>query len=351
MKVLSIVGARPNFIKMAPILQALEEKKHESILLHTGQHYDFNMTEIFFKEFGTVKPNYNLGVGSGTHAYQTAEMLKGIEQVIVKEEPDVVLIPGDTNTTIAGALAAVKLHVKIAHIEAGLRSYDKRMPEEINRILTDHCSDILFCPTKNAVKNLAKESISRGVALVGDTMYELAMKFQRQMMKAKLEVHLPEEYILMTIHRAENTDERLEEIVHQLLEIDREIIWPIHPRTKEKLKKSGVMKKLTKKLTIIDPQGYLEFGKLLKKASMVITDSGGVQKEAYWNKIPCITVRDNTEWVETVETGCNVLVKPQKIKETVEEYSRKTFSFNKSVYGYMDTSKRIIDALEKQIEN
>ena len=351
LRVLSIVGARPNFIKMAPIIQALKQRKHESILLHTGQHYDFNMATIFFKEFEDLKADYNLGVGSGTHAYQTGEMLKGIEKVILEEEPNVVLVPGDTNTTIAGALAATKLHVKVAHVEAGLRSYDKRMPEEINRILTDHCSDILLCPTQTAITNLAKEGIKERVALVGDTMYELALKFQNRIEEIKLEITLPQEFILATIHRAKNVGERLGEIMKQLIEIELPVIMPIHPRTKKKLLELGLYEKVTEKLKIIEPLGYLEFSKLLKKAKIVITDSGGVQKEAYWNEIPCITVRDNTEWIETLKTGANILVKPEKIAETAQKVAKKRCSFDKNLYGFLNTSERIVKYMEEKIEN
>jgi len=312
MKIASIIGARPNFIKLAPVSKELR-KEFDEVIIHTGQHYDYEMNKIFFDELGIPEPDYHLGAGSGSHGYQTGEMLKRIEEVLMKEKPDLVLVFGDTNTTLAGALAAVKLHIKVGHIEAGLRSFDKRMPEEINRALTDHCSDILFCPTVTAVKNLKNEGIAEGVYLTGDVMVDaLQNNIEIAEKKSKIldELNLkPEEYYLATVHRAENTDDfsRLRSIVDAFCEIEH-IVFPCHPRTEKMLKKFNLWDRLQKSVKVIKPVGYLDMLVLEKSAGKILTDSGGVQKEAYIFKVPCITLRENTEWVETVEDGWNVLV-------------------------------------------
>ena len=312
MKIASVVGARPNFIKLAPVSKELR-KEFDEVLVHTGQHYDYEMNKIFFDELGIPEPDYHLGVGSGSHGYQTGEMLKRIEEVLMKEKPDLVLVFGDTNTTLAGALAAVKLHIKVGHIEAGLRSFDKRMPEEINRALTDHCSDILFCPTATSVENLKREGVTNGVYLTGDVMVDaLRNNIEIAEKKSKIldELDLkPEEYYLATIHRAENTDDfsRLRSIVDAFCEIGH-IVSPCHPRTEKCLKDFGLWNRLTEHVKVIKPVGYLDMLMLEKNAKKILTDSGGIQKEAYIFKVPCITLRENTEWVETVEDRWNVLV-------------------------------------------
>jgi len=312
MKIASVVGARPNFIKLAPVSKELR-KEFDEVLVHTGQHYDYEMNKIFFDELGIPEPDYHLGVGSGSHGYQTGEMLKRIEEVLMKEKPDLVLVFGDTNTTLAGALAAVKLHIKVGHIEAGLRSFDKRMPEEINRALTDHCSDILFCPTATSVENLKREGVTNGVYLTGDVMVDaLQNNIEIAEKKSKIldELDLkPEEYYLATIHRAENTDDfsRLRSIVDAFCEIGH-IVSPCHPRTEKCLKDFGLWNRLTEHVKVIKPVGYLDMLMLEKNAKKILTDSGGIQKEAYIFKVPCITLRENTEWVETVEDRWNVLV-------------------------------------------
>ena len=271
------------------------------------------MDRVFFDGLGIPEPDYHLGVGSGSHGYQTGEMLKRVEEVLIKEKPDMVLVFGDTNSTLGGALAAVKLHIKVAHVEAGLRSHDKKMPEEINRVLTDHCSDLLFCPTETGLKNLKNEGIAEGVYLTGDVMVDALrenIKIAEKKSRILDELDLkPEEYYLATAHRAENTDDfsRLKSIVDAFCEIEN-IVFPCHPRTEKCLKDFGLWNRLTEHVKVIKPVGYLDMLMLEKNAKKILTDSGGIQKEAYIFKVPCITLRENTEWVETVEDGWNVLV-------------------------------------------
>ena len=297
-----------SLLRAAPVSRALRECGHREFLIHTGQHYDYLMSKVFFEELGIPEPAINLGVGSGSHGQQTGQMLLGLDEVIKKQRPDWVLVYGDTNSTLAGALAAVKLHVPVAHVEAGLRSYNRRMPEEINRVIADHISDLLLCPTQTAVENLRNEGINRGVHLVGDVMYDsvlhnikLAEKHSDILEELKLK---NKSYALATVHRAENTDEpgRLKTIFNAFEQISQSglpVIIPLHPRTIQSLKNS--------KLSFIDPVSYFDMLVLEKNARVILTDSGGVQKEAYWFGVPCITLRDETEWLETVESGWNVL--------------------------------------------
>jgi UDP-N-acetylglucosamine 2-epimerase len=311
MKIVSIVGARPQFVKAAVLSRELR-KEHTEILVHTGQHYDSNMSDVFFQEMEIPTPDYNLNIGSGNHGEQTGAMLKGIEAVLLKEKPDWCLVYGDTNSTLAGALAAVKLHIKVAHVEAGLRSFNRRMPEEINRALTDHISDLLFCPTQTAVVNLKNEGITTGVHLVGDVMYEAlmwAVEKARTHSTILTDLHLtPKKYLLATVHRAENTDdpERLGNILSAFNQIQEPLIWPVHPRTSKKLDEMHWQP--GDHIKLIDPVGYLDMAQLEENACKILTDSGGIQKEAFWLQVPCITLRDETEWVETVEGGWNSLV-------------------------------------------
>jgi len=345
-KIASIVGARPNFIKCAPLSREIRKEFNE-VIIHTGQHYDYEMNKVFFEELNIPEPDYHLDVGSGSHGYQTGEMIKRIEEVLLKEEPDLVLVYGDTNSTIAGALAASKLHITVAHIESGLRSYDKSMPEEINRILTDHCSDILFCPTETSADNLKREGVMNGVHLTGDVMVDALkenIKIAEKKERILDEIDLKsKEYYLATIHRAENTDdfERLENIVDAFCEIGN-LVFPCHPRTEKCLKGFGLWDRLVKNVRVVRPVGYLDMLMLERNARKVLTDSGGVQKEAYIFKIPCITLRDNTEWVETVEDGWNVLVGADEEKIVREANEFEPGNKQRNVFGSGDASEIIV---------
>jgi UDP-N-acetylglucosamine 2-epimerase len=351
MKVASIVGARPNFIKLAPISRELR-KRMEEIIVHTGQHYDYELDRIFFDDLGLPEPNYHLGVGSGSHGYQTGEMLKRIEEILIREKPDTILVFGDTNTTLAGALAAAKLDFKVAHIEAGLRSFNKRMPEEVNRILVDHCSDILFCPTNTAVLNLKHEGLTKHVYLTGDVMVDvqkdcsvIAEKKSHIMDKLSLR---PKSYHLATIHRASNTDDpkRLRSIANAFSEIGN-IVFPCHPRTEKFLKDAGLWDRLNKNIRIIKPVGYLDMLMLEKNALKILTDSGGVQKEAYLLGVPCITLRDETEWVETVKEGWNVLVGADRTKIVLVIREPGPTGDQRDVFGSGDASLKIAELMDK----
>jgi len=319
LKIVTVVGARPQFIKMAPVSRELR-KYFEERVVHTGQHYDYGMSRVFFEQLGIPLPDYNLGVGSGTHAYQTGEMLKGIERVLLEEEPEIVMVYGDTNSTLAGALAAAKLRIKVAHVEAGLRSFDKRMPEEVNRVLVDHMSDYLFAPTETAVENLRREGLVDGVHLTGDVMYDALLqnlKVARRNSRILDELGLrPREYLLATVHRPRNTDrgENLKAIVEAFVESGEPVVFPAHPRTQKALKYYGLLDALERAKNVImtPPLGYLDMLVLEENARKILTDSGGVQKEAYFLRVPCITLRERTEWVETVEDGWNVLVGADK---------------------------------------
>ena len=305
---MSVVGARPQFIKAAPVSRVLR-RDHEEVLVHTGQHYDDNMSDVFFRELDIPEPDINLGVGSGPHGAQTGGMMAGIEKVALEIKPDWVLVYGDTNSTVAAALVAAKLHIKVAHVEAGLRSFDRRMPEEINRVLTDHVSDLLLCPTDVAIRNLAREGIDAGVHLVGDVMYD-AFLFNLESARKRDSVVktlglTPGGYALATVHRAENADdpERLRSVIDGLDRSGLEVLLPIHPRTRSRL--TGT---LPERIRVIDPVGYLDMLALEDGATVIVTDSGGVQKEAYFLGKPCVTLREATEWTETVKAGWNVLV-------------------------------------------
>lgn len=307
-KIVTVIGARPQFIKMALISAELETKKIKEVVIHTGQHYDKRLSGIFFKELKISRPNYNLGIGSGFHGEQTAGMMRGIERILIREKPDIVLIYGDTNSTLAAALAASKLNIKVAHVEAGLRSFNKSMPEEINRIVADSVSTLLFCPTKTAAGNLKKEGIRNGIYIVGDVMYD-SIKSRMGDIGPSIE---RSPYILCTIHRAENTDQagRLREIFKSLGALKTKVVVPIHPRTAKYLKRYGVA--ASDNIKIVEPVGYLKMLNLERYAELIITDSGGVQKEAFIFGVPCVTIRGQTEWVESVRSGMNTVVKAKR---------------------------------------
>lgn len=356
MKIVSVVGARPQFIKSALISTELRKKHHE-ILIHTGQHYDFELSQLFFNEMGIPEPDYNLNVGSFTQGKQTGKMLTEVEKVLLKEKPDFVLVYGDTNSTLAGSLASVKLHIPVGHVEAGLRSYDKLMAEEVNRVLADHCSDLLFCPTKSAVNNLKREGIEKGVYLTGDVMVdallynkEIAEKKSNIIEKLRLK---SKQYLVATIHRASNTDneKNLKNIMDAFCEIDEQIVFPAHPRTVKYLKKYGFYEKLYKHVKLIKPLGYIDFLKLMNHAKKIMTDSGGVQKEAYILRVPCITLRDTTEWVETVEDGRNILVGSDrgKIVKAVKGFEAK--GMQRNIFGDGRASEKICEIFENCLNN
>lgn len=315
MKVITVIGARPQFIKAAVVSKALDARDIQERILHTGQHFDSNMSDVFFDELGIPKPAFNLGIGGGSHGQNTGRMIEGVEKVLMEEKPDWLLVYGDTDSTLAGALAAVKLHIPVAHVEAGLRSFNRRMPEEINRILTDHAATMLFAPTEAAVANLFGEGIhANRIKNVGDVMFDAALFYgakadQQSQILEKLGIE-SKQYILATVHRAENTDapERLKAIMQGMADSGIQIILPVHPRTKARMESAGLT--TPDNVIAIDPVGYLDMVMLEKHAALVMTDSGGVQKEAFFYHVPCITLRDETEWVELVEAGWNQIVPP-----------------------------------------
>lgn len=351
MKIITIIGARPQFIKAAPVSRELR-KEHTELIIHTGQHYDANMSDIFFEELHIPKPDYSLGVGSGSHGKQTGEMLAKIEEIFLKEQPDYCLVYGDTNSTLAGALAAAKLHIPVVHIEAGLRSFNKKMPEEVNRIMTDHVSEYLFCPTETAVKNLHDENIHHNVINVGDVMYD-AVLYNKQLANEKSEIlskHGLESkgYHLITIHRAENTDDRekIENILQAFSRIETPKVWPIHPRTKHTLENYGLKLDEIPNLIVIEPVGYLDMLTLEANAAKIITDSGGVQKEAYFMEVPCVTVREQTEWVETLQEDANILV-GTVVEKIVAAVGKDVHPIYHEIFGDGKAAQKILEVLSK----
>lgn len=349
MKIITILGARPQFIKAAAVSNKFKAHFEEK-LVHTGQHYDANMSDVFFEELGIPKPAVQLTVGSGNHGAQTGAMLAEIEAVLLHEKPDFVMVYGDTNSTLAGALAASKLLIPVIHVEAGLRSFNKAMPEEQNRILTDHLSDILFVPTQTAVENLKKEGITKGVYNVGDVMYDGILHFtQRATDKSQILTQLSlreNEFLLCTIHRAENTNDpqRLRAICNALTTSKETIVLPLHPRTQKYLADYGIV--LGDNVKVIEPIGYLDMVRLESAAKKIVTDSGGVQKEAFFLAKPCITMRDETEWVETVENGWNVIVGADEnnIREAILNFNPTTE--RKRYFGDGNATRQMIAVLE-----
>lgn len=354
MRILSIVGARPQFIKVAPVHKELS-KAHKHMIMHTGQHYDYQMSQVFFEELDIPAPDFNLGVGSGSHGAQTGKMLEAIEGILIKDRPDAVLVYGDTNSTLAGALAAAKLNIPIGHIEAGLRSYRRGMPEEINRVMTDHVSNLLFCPTMVSADNLKKEGIVEGVYAVGDTMTEVLLNIDDRLKEDALQnLGLKKGgYVLCTVHRQENADDRanMTEIINAILSSGEIFVIPLHPRTRKNLDNWGMLKDLERaeNVILIEPQNFISFTSLEKYAKKIMTDSGGVQKEAYFFGVPCVTVRDETEWVETLEGGWNVLVGAHKV-DILRALENKGIVGRKGAeYGDAGVSERVVKILERSL--
>lgn len=359
MSVSIVFGTRPQIIKSAPIIHEALKSGMELKIIHTGQHYDYELSQVFIEEFSLPEPTVNLEVGSGSHAYQTGEIMLRLEKYLLKDNPSLVLVPGDTNSALAGALASVKLGIPVAHIEAGARCYDMTMAEEVNRRLVDHCSKILFAPTQNCRRNLEKESVLGEIYLVGDTMYDVFLRFKNRVDECNIldKLKLPDkEYCLLTLHRAENVDkvERLMGILDGIINSNVKTLFPIHPRTQKKLKECGISLNNTN-IEVIEPVGYVEMLKLLKHAKIVLTDSGGLQKEAFWSRTPCITLRDRTEWIETVDMGVNFLAgaNPAKIAKAIDliekNYDSIMERFTGNPFGDGDASRRIVDVISKNI--
>ena len=356
-KIVTIVGARPQFIKAAAISRVVRSQhadQVQEILVHTGQHFDENMSKVFFDELDIPEPKYNLEISGGNHGAMTGRMLEAVENVLLAERPDWILIYGDTNSTLAGALAAAKLHIPVAHVEAGLRSFNMRMPEEVNRILADRISTQLFCPTQTAVNNLKSEGVTNGVHNVGDVMYDVALFYRdraRQQSKMlKLLGLKPGAFALATCHRAENTDDpsRLSQILSALTALAKQmpVVLPLHPRTRKLVSEYGLSNHL-EKLVLTDPLSFLDMVALEQAAQMILTDSGGVQKEAFFYNVPCITMRDETEWVETVESGWNRLVGADGTKILAAACDIQRPASQTMPYGGGNASQQILDRLLK----
>lgn len=361
MRIVTVVGARPQFVKAAVVSKALAGAAEEFVI-HTGQHYDKDMSDLFFEELEMHPPNVNLGVGSGTPGFQTARMLEGIERVLQRSPPNFVLLYGDTNSTIAGALAAAKLHIPVAHVEAGLRSFNRLMPEEINRIVTDHVSDLLFAPTAAAERNLLMEGCSRdAIHVVGDVMYDAALQYAEVASRRTNFTHAHAmqkgDYVLATIHRAENTDNihRLRSIFEGLASVAKHlpVVLPLHPRTAAVLEREQLLKDVNEEIHIIPPVGYLEMIALERNARLIATDSGGVQKEAFFHQVPCVTLRNETEWVELVEAGWNSLCPPvsaEAVRDAVLRALTAPKGADVAPYGSGDAAKRIAMILKGACE-
>ena len=358
MKVLTVVGARPQFIKAATVSRAFGAGGVHEVLMHTGQHFDANMSDVFFEELDIPRPAYHLGIGGGSHGQNTGRMIEAIESVLLQEKPEWVLVYGDTDSTLAGTLAAVKLHIPVAHVEAGLRSFNRRMPEEINRVLTDHAASLLFAPTRTAVQHLATEGIvGDAVQCVGDVMYDAALYYgQRAQATSKILEHLrlqPKAYTLATIHRAENTDDpvRLEAIFKGFAAFAQTIVLPLHPRTRARMASHGMT--VSVNVQLIDPVGYLDMVMLEKHAALIATDSGGVQKEAFFHRVPCVTLREETEWVELLEAGWNWLAPPLSSAGIVDAMRDAWGSAgaDSMPYGDGDAASRIVEQLSNAISS
>jgi len=367
MDVTLVLGTRPQIIKSASFVHSASKEKNVNLcIVHTGQHYDYEMARIFFDELSIRDPIANLNVGSDSHARQTAKIMIRLEKVLRSRKPDLVIVPGDTNSTLAAALASVKLHIPIAHVEAGARSYDMKMPEEINRRLTDHCSTLLFAPTENCLRNLKKEGIDRGIHQTGDSMYDILLQQLPKAREAKILEQLNLEsksYVLLTTHRTENVDQpqKLGNIVKAMAKLQPlEIVFPAHPRTVKELQRCGLYNEVRKQghIKLVKPLGYHETLKLIENAKLVLTDSGGMQKEAFWLKTPCVTLRENTEWIETVQLGANFLAgaSTQIIIERVEfileaqEQVRKKLQEIPNPFGDGNASHKMLEVIKDTVD-
>lgn len=344
MKIVTVVGARPQFIKLAPLIEPLAGR-FESVLVHTGQHYDEGMSDQFFHELRLPRPQHHLGVGSAPHGAQTGRMLERVEEILLQESPDVLLVFGDTNSTLAGALAAAKLHIPVAHVEAGMRCFDMRVPEEVNRVLTDHLARWNFASCQTAVDNLARESITSGVHLVGDIMVD---SLRRTLTGPPAEPAPEGDYLLLTMHRAEMTPEGLESILTVLREHGQPVLFPCHPRTLQLLRQTGLDRLLADgPVRLLPPAGHRQILAWIEQANLVLTDSGGLQKEAYLLKTPCLTLRDETEWVETVAVGWNTLVGHDRARIQAGLSTRPPAE-HPELYGDGHTAERILDVLARE---
>ena len=351
MKILTVIGARPQFVKAAVVSRAMLKSAFiKEIVVHTGQHFDENMSKIFFDELGMTLPKYNLGIGGGSHGENTGRMIEAIEKVLINEKPDYLLVYGDTDSTLAAAVSASKLNIPVAHVEAGLRSYNRKMPEEINRVLTDHASSVLFTPTKKASETLINEGIKPEMVInVGDVMFDAALhygKLSEDSVSILDKLNLKSKaYVLATVHRQENVDDAhtLSNIIKGLGLSNKNIILPLHPRTKKKLLEFGIS--IPEALRVIDPVGYLDMVQLEKNAEIIVTDSGGVQKEAFFHQVPCVTLRNETEWVELVELGFNKLTgsDANKIISALNSTNKSSLNWDSPIYGNGNAAAKIID--------
>jgi UDP-GlcNAc3NAcA epimerase len=356
MKIVTIVGARPQFVKASCLSRLLKKEKDiTEVIVHTGQHFDFNMSSSFFDELDIPQPKYNLDVHSLSHGAMTGRMIEKIEEILVKEKPNVVIVYGDTDSTLAGALATIKLHIPVCHIEAGMRSYNMNMPEEINRILTDHVSTILCCSSESAKEILERENMTHNIFVVGDIMYDSFLYAQNKMKKSLIGLPAaPKKYCLLTLHREENTDdiEKLKTLFIDLTEVghkyDVMFVFPAHPRLTKMFIINEIPGQFYSKIKFIDPVSYMDMIALEKHSKIILTDSGGVQKESYWNEVPCITLREETEWIELVDAKVNITtgLHRSKILDAFEHFMSNEINFPKDLYGDGNSAKKILDVLK-----